>query len=769
MLKRTTTILLALGAFGILAAPATAAGTGPQWSITSVARPTILAPGGKGDQYVVAVTNTGGAPSNGETITVTDELPGGLSLAAPGASGEDELAAVDGAPSHLSCVLRSCSWSGVVAVDDTLLLSFPVQAAAAGTVENVVRVSGGGALAASVATETQIAKNEPAAKTQTVFGLSPGGASTALSTVQAGAHPDLTTSTAFTTVNSEGALAANPKDFADALPPGFAGDLVDTPACAPGEFLAEECPTATQVGVITITLTGTLAGPHIEPVYNVTPSPGDVAKLGFSIGGDFFYEGDIAVRPQDYGLQATFYNATAGPTGVDNAALTVWGVPAEAVHDALRWTGHLANGHFGAPSEHAAAAFFTNPTACTSEQLVASFSVNSWEHPEQYVGAPMRFGPIVGCDRLLMRPSLTAQATTTGAYAATGFDLDTTIPQTYNNPEGLATSTLKREVVTLPEGMTVNPSSGAGLGACSEAQYSEETTQFVPGHGCPSESKLASVTITTPSITEHLTGSVYLATPAPRGELGNNPFNSLLALYLIARAPHRGIVVRAPGLVTANESTGQLVTSFDDLPPLPFSLATFEFNQGPSAPLVTPPACGDYTVTAQLTPWSNPDASPLTPEIPPFPISANCPSGGVPPFAPQVVAGTANNAAGSYSPLDIKLSRNDGEQEITGFSSQMPPGLTANLTGVAECGEGEIAAAKAQTGAEAESTPACPAGSEIGHSVAEAGVGTVLAQAPGGSTSAKNTTAPPSRSSRSRRRRSAPSTWGRWWFICRCS
>jgi hypothetical protein len=28
--------------------------------------------------------------------------------------------------------------------------------------------------------------------------------------------------------------------------------------------------------------------------------------------------------------------------------------------------------------------------------------------------------------------------------------------------------------VALPEGMTVNPSSGAGLSACSEAQYAEE-------------------------------------------------------------------------------------------------------------------------------------------------------------------------------------------------------------------------------------------------------------------------------------------------------
>ncbi len=103
----------------------------------------------------------------------------------------------------------------------------------------------------------------------------------------------------------------------------------------------------------------------------------------------------------------------------------------------------------------------------------------------------------------------------------------------------------------------------------------------------------------------------------------------------------------------------------------------------------------------------------------------------MPPLHPEVLAYPVHANAGAYTPLYLRLSRSDGEQEITGFSSQMPPGLTANLTGVAECGESEIAAAKSQTGAEAQSSPACPAGSEIGHTIAEAGVGQVLAQAPG--------------------------------------
>ncbi len=215
-----------------------------------------------------------------------------------------------------------------------------------------------------------------------------------------------------------------------------------------------------------------------------------------------------------------------------------------------------------------------------------------------------------------------------------------------------------------------------------------------------------------------------------------HPGGSLLALYLLARVPNRGVMIKSPGLVEPDPQTGRLTTTFDELPPLPFSLATFQFNQGANAPLVTPPTCGNDTVQAQLTPWATPGRAPLEPLIPPFPISANCPSGGTPPFAPQLSAGTENPNAGSYSPLVLRIARNDGEQEITGFSTQLPPGLTGNLSGVPFCSPAQIVAAQARSGtehggAEEEASPSCPAASEIGHSLAGAGVGPVLVQAPG--------------------------------------
>ena len=770
----------------LVPASALAGETGPQWTVTSVSLPTNFRPGGDvgGDSYKVLVTNTGDAANTTvnakhETVpipvTITDQLPAGLTPAA-GATGEDERAIANaeaGGRFGQDCGIGgagsvSCTYGGVVPAGDVLVLSFPVTVArepvelpescreaglpagALSCVENVVRVAGGGAASAEMQTPTTIS-DTPAG-----FGVSAGGATSALSSVQAGAHPNLTVSVAFNTQASSGATSGNVKNTSYLLPAGFAGDLVDTPACQAGAFLAAACPVPTQVGVVTVLPVGVVEGPRLVPVYNLAPEPGEVAKLGFTVATEK-YEGDIAVRPAgapgEYGLQTTFYNVTAGATSLDAVSLTVWGVPAAAANDPLRKgaRGYQNNlSLFGASDSAAEAAYFTNPTSCGGP-LQAQFELTSWQRPHESESPPatvMGLGEMVGCDRLLMDPSLTAETTTSSAYAATGFDLDTTIPQTYPNPI-LATSTLKQEVVTLPEGMTVNPSSGAGLTACSEQQYAEEQApeptakQKSEGHGCPNSSKLATVKIKTPSIEEEVTGSAYLAEPAPRGEAGKNPFNSLLSLYLVARAKDRGVLVKAPGLVQPNEVTGRLTTTFGatpafagipaspGLPPLPASLITFSFNQGANAPLVTPSACGNYTVQAALTPWADPEANPLEPAIPPFAIFANCPAGNTPPFAPGVTAGTENNDAGSYSPLNIRLTRNDGEQEITGFASQLPPGLTGNLSGIPFCSEAQIALARSKSGAEEEAGPSCPAASEIGHSVANAGVGSILAQAPG--------------------------------------
>ena len=740
-----TAAVAACGAAGLLLlapAPALASTQGPQWTVTAVAAPTNFAPGASGvDAYRVSVQNTGDAASNGEPVTITDELPEGLSLGQVGASGEDVLAAADSQPrgANFSCVFRTCTYTGAVVPDDALIVTFPVDvsSSAASSVKNVVRVAGGGAVDASMSAPTTISE------TPASFGISPGGATTALSSLQAGAHPDITTSVAFNTVNTTGSLAGDPKNLVTDGPPGFAGDLVDTPSCSAADFSLATCPTDTQIGITTITLTGILPGIKqavSEPVFNLAPNPGDVAKFGFSVLSNFGIQGEVSVRPGDYGLTVTFHNTNEVVAELDGVSLTVWGVPADPIHNPWRWKyeGGPPQGKFGVPSEVAPAPYFTNPTSC-GESLEARFTVTSWEGQDVQAGMP--FGPIVGCDRLALPATFTAVPTTDHADAPSGLNVELGVQQTYDNAYGLATSTLNKAMVTLPEGMTVNPSAGAGLGACTQAEFEEEALEVSPMRGCPNDARLGTVAIETPALKEKATGSVYIAQPYA------NPFHSLIGLYVVARFADRGVLVKVAGKVTADETTGRLVTTFEGtpafnglpslagLPPVPFSTFTFKFNQGQTSPLVTPPRCGSYEASAALSPWSDPQTV-LTDLAPPFSITQGfdggpCLSGGVPPFAPQVSAGTLDNNAGSYSPLDLRITRNDGEQEITGLSFQLPPGLTANLSGVPFCSEADIGLARKKTGAQEEAEPSCPAASQIGHLLGGAGVGSVLAQAAG--------------------------------------
>lgn len=716
-----------------------------RWTVTAVSAPTNFRAGDESgdDAYKVIVENTGSVASTGP-ITVTDVLPAGLSLDSAGVVAFAQTPAIE-EKIPVSCEGLTCTYSGKVIPDETIVLTIPVdvELATEPVVDNTVMVAGGGAPNASMLTPTAIGSEKAG------FGISAGSATTALSSSQAGAHADLTTTIGFNTVTRRGQLAGAAKEVVDHFPPGFAGDLVDTPACPIAVFAQNECPIGTQIGVQTLTFaatgTATRTQVTVTPVYNLVADPGDVAKLGFYVLG-FGIQGDVSVVPGENVLQTVFQNIHETSVELDSVSLTIWGVPSSPVNNAWRWNGESGlDGKFGIPSTNPLVPYLSNPTSCTSEPVAATISARSWQEPtakpskELMTEVRTPFGPMVGCDRLKLPSTFLVQATTQEAYAPTGLNAELGVHQTYENAEGLASSHLNKAVVTLPEGMTVNPSAGSGLGSCTleEYEYEQKEIEPVAGEGCPSDSKLGSVKILAPAIKEEAVGSVFIATPYanPFSEPPEHPDGSLLALYVIARIPDRGVIVASAGKVTANPVTGQLRTVFEDLPQLPFTTFTLSFRQGQTSPLVSPPACGQYSATAELTPWSNLEEV-IQDTSAPFSIVQGfggglCPTGGIPPFAPQVTAGTHENDAGSYSPVDIRITRNDGEQEITGFSSQLPPGLVANLTGIPFCSEADIALAREKTGAQEEAEPSCPAASLIGHTLVGAGVGQVLSYASG--------------------------------------
>ncbi|HEX5592303.1 MAG TPA: hypothetical protein VFX35_03010 [Solirubrobacterales bacterium] len=562
-------------------------------------------------------------------------------------------------------------------------------------------------------------------------------ASVSLSDTQAGAHADFTTDISLS--RNQGFPYANTRDVVVRLPTGIFGNPAAFPKCTPDEFgLSPDqstCPVDSQVGSTEVVVGGVISVTANEPIYNMPAPGGDVvARFGFYA---LIYPVFVNVRldPDTNTLVASAEGLSAGARLL-SSTFTLWGVPGAPVHDPLRVTpeevqlGGAPPG--GRPSSMADKPFMTNPTSCETGRQV-TISARSYQRPESPSVVTVPYPQITGCESLEFNPSVTLKPTTTQATTGSGLDYEATFPtkglQFGNLTYG---SEMKRAEVILPEGMTINPSEAEGLGVCSEEDLSRERYDSLPGVGCPETSKVGTVEAVTPVIDRNATGSLYIAKPY------ENPFGSLVALYMVLKVPDRGVLLKLAGEVTLDPTTGRVTTVFDDIPQLPVAEFKLHFREGERAPLVTPSACGLHTAVNNLTPWSRP-ANPLFISNP-FSIESGpnhgpCPSGGLPPFDPDLSAYPVNQAAGAFSPFYIELGRSDAEQEITHFSIKLPPGMLGKLADIPFCPDAAIAAAKARSGphggAEELAAPSCPAGSEVGSTWAGAGVGTALTYVPG--------------------------------------
>jgi hypothetical protein len=551
------------------------------------------------------------------------------------------------------------------------------------------------------------------------------------------------------------------KDLIIQPPPGFVGDATAMPRCSASEFFIptgpEEaypsCSDNTAVGFAAIN--GSFeAGPHLvdrfySPVYNLVPPPGVAAKFGLYALNWVPITVEVGLNEAPpYNIVASARNASQS-IRVYGAGMTLWGNPGIAAHDSLRGQCLLSGINITpsptslgtCPSSAGEKPFLTLPRSCTGPVDVG-FESRSWQNPSRTIfgsvtthddAIPANPQGMTGCGKLGFSPTIKSQVTTNQAETGTGFDFDVNFnDEGLTNSAGLAQSDIKKAEVTLPDGVTINPSIGEGLSICTPAEIDRETLGSAPGEGCPNASKIGSLNLETPIVEEPVSGSVFLAqqdnpdTTTPGAE---NPFDSLIALYLVLKNPTLGAVVKLPLRIDPDPRTGRLVATLEDVPQLPFSHFNFHFREGARAALVTPSACGTYTTKAVFTPWANPDQPLATTsdfEITRGVGGGTCPPGGVPPFHPDFEAGSLNNNAGSFSPFNMRLIREDGEQDMTKFSSILPPGELGSLAGVDKCSDTAIDIAKSKTGRKELASPSCPANSLIGHTLAGAGVGGAL-------------------------------------------
>jgi hypothetical protein len=277
---------------------------------------------------------------------------------------------------------------------------------------------------------------------------------------------------------------------------------------------------------------------------------------------------------------------------------------------------------------------------------------------------------------------------------------------------------LKRTVLTLPRGLSLDPSAFADLEGCSPVEIGLSSP---PGATpvafdaeparCPDASRL---------------GTVYLATQ------GDNPFGALFVLYAVVEEPEAGILLKLAGKVALDSRTGQLTATFEEIPRLPVDLVRLDIPGGSRALLTTPPTCGAYATEADLTTWEEADAHLESRfELSEGPGGSACAAGGAEaPNRPAFGAGTLSPLAGTYSPFFMRLSREDGSQRIGALDVTLPPGLLGRLGGIAVCSDAQIARAESRVGegegAVERSDPSCPSSSQLGTITVGTGSGDFL-------------------------------------------
>jgi hypothetical protein len=523
----------------------------------------------------------------------------------------------------------------------------------------------------------------------------------------------------------------DPKDISAELPPGLIINPNAVPHCSLADYYSEACENnrdAVGNACIRAFARGEGHCHFMEPIYNLEAEKFFPAQLGITVGGaPFIVISARVLNDGGYHAQATDVGIQVDLTRV---RLTLWGVPADEGHDALRgkgcayvfdeWGTEEENyaeceedaGLFvlgnGGPAEAPPAPFLTLPTDCSGEPVKVTGRYDTWSLPGQYSERTVELPPLDSCNQLTFEPIVEARPTTTLSDAPSGLNFQLQIPQN-EDPEGVATPALRDAVVQLPKGLSINPATAQGLQGCTEAQvelHSDEASH------CPDASKLGEAEIESPLLHEPLTGALYLATPY------KNPFGSLLAGYLSVAG--QGVRIKVPQEFEPDPETGQITATFPENPELPFEEMKLTIFGGALGVFRTPAVCGTYQTTAMLTPYSAPESGPPAQRSSAFKTTDSGHGGSCPTapsqlsHAPLLRVGTETPQAGAYSPFSLKLVREDGSQELSSFDVLLPPGLVAKLAGIPYCPDSAIAAAAAKRGAEENASPSCPAASEVG-------------------------------------------------------
>jgi len=542
------------------------------------------------------------------------------------------------------------------------------------------------------------------------------------------------------------------------LPVGLSVNPSATPRCKLSTFEAgaSGCPPESKVGFSQVTTSLPPLGIPAPPtapatevdVYNVEPKPGEAARFGLELAGnEVFLEGDVDWSG-NYHEGFTIHVPAALPEDLGLLFKLLGGQKGLILKNRLVFNGRAGDG-----------TFLTTPTTCfgpaykndwkpgelpggPSGQIYSTFlRADSVHNPDPNFPAGSSFfespipplsetsGPGTepkGCATIPYEPKLAVDPGTTNVNSPAAAKVSVNVPH-FKDEDGQDSSHTRSATVALPQGVGLNPSSANGLQTCTTDQFGKGTRNPV---ACPPQSVIGRARIESPPLVDQtnpqpeevLEGDVYAGKQESRDPASGAEYR----IFIEAKSDRYGISVRLIGNVRADPVTGQLTTTINETPQVPFTSFDLSFNGGAHAVLSSPPTCGPDKATAVMTPWTgNPPATPSAS----FTLSGNpgggeCPkSMGERPFGPAFSAGPASAKAGAFSPVSIQITRPDGQQELKGADLVLPPGMTGRLRGIPYCPEEALTAAAGKAGADEKASSSCPAASKVGTAAVAAGTG----------------------------------------------
>jgi hypothetical protein len=518
---------------------------------------------------------------------------------------------------------------------------------------------------------------------------------------QAGGHPNFGI-TDFSVNYAEFEAPGNGvKSIRTDLPVGLSTNPEALPRCSQSDFVAnlhkvEEnlCQASSQSGTQEITILTPSPVTLTGKVYNLQPSPGLGLEFGVDVALPFL--GGIHVHSLLEGFVSWHKEAEATAEGIASGdyheffKIQVGKSLTEGEAPLIR-SRLITNGVAGI-------GLLTNPTACPGPQTnhlrleTYKGTVAYSEYTTSVTAAEEK------CNLLSFEPAFSNATTPEIRDEGTELTTDLKFPQNSKSSETEG-SDLKTSVVTLPAGFAINPAAARGLQACTQTQLLTETIETA----CPARSEIGTAVITVPGLPpESLTGKIFLG--ASSLPLTAPPYQ----IYVAVGSKRYGQVIRLEGTVEPNLETGQLKTTFANIPQGPSTDTKLTFSGGAFSDLANPLKCGVGKTQASFIPYSNPGETKLiTPEL--NVTGGTCPATAG--FALTQAAGAEPALAAGSSTFALNLERADGQQYLSSMRTVLPPGLVGLIPSVTQCGEPQASAGT------------CTSASQIGTAAVLAGAG----------------------------------------------